>query len=272
MDLFNNSAIESEKVFLKNRIRAVFGSTEMLVHGIIKILLSLLFVVGGFSLHIRILGSVFLLASAVSTFLMFDKMQGERKYSPLGAKIYSILTLVEGILLKVYIIGYCAFIMSAMFGRSLFGKYSENASVLPYKMGFWCIPVVILALVIFAYVSQYFKYQRRFAENVYDCVDAQLVFFSTERKYVFQSFLYAFIAFVYNIFKMLCPSWYKMNILPAKLAVYLDSGVIIEKYNILTFIALLLISAHFVLSGMLCMKYIAVIKKLKKKVDERHAS
>ncbi len=272
MDLFNNNSIDSERVFLKNRIRAIFGSNEMLVHGIVKILLSLFFVIGGFSIHIRIMGGVFLLLSAAATFLMFAKMQGERKYSPVGAKVYSILTLVEGIVLKIYILGYCAFIMMSMFGRSLFGKYSESAAELPYKMGFWCIPVVIFSLVIFAYVSQYFKYQRRFAENIYDCVDAQLVFFSTERKYAFRSFLYALIAFIYNIFKLLCSSWYKMNILPAKLADYLDSGVIIEKYNALTFIALLLVSVHLVLSGRLSMKYIDVIRKLKKKVDERHAS
>jgi hypothetical protein len=244
----------------------------MLVHGIIKILLSLLFVVGGFSLHIRILGSVFLLASAVSTFLMFDKMQGERKYSPLGAKIYSILTLVEGILLKVYIIGYCVFIMSAMFGRSLFGKYSENASVLPYKMGFWCIPVVILVLIIFANVSKFFKYQKRFADNIFDCVDMQLVFYSTEKKYSMKCFGYAFGIFLYNVFKLLCPSWYEMNVLPAKFAEYLDSGVIIVKYNVFTFVALILLSVHFIMAGRLSAKYINVLRKLKKKINERHAS
>jgi hypothetical protein len=60
--------------------------------------------------------------------------------------------------------------------------------------------------------------------------------------------------------------------LPAKLAEYLDSGVIIEKYNALTFIALLLVSVHLVLSGRLGAKYIQVVKGLKKKVDERHVS
>lgn len=272
MDLFNANASESEKAFLKNRIRAIFGSNEMLVHGIVKISLALFFIIGGFSLHIRIMGAVFMTISALSTFLMFSKMQGERKYSPVGAKVYSVFTLIEGILIKLYILAFCAFTAVAMFGRSLFGKYMEEEAIVSYKMGFWCIPVVIFAFVVFANVSQYFKYQRRFAENIYDCVDAELVFYSTERKYTFRSFLYAGIFLVYNVFKMLCPDWYKLNMLPAKLAEYLDSGVIIEKYNALTFIALLLVSVHLVLSGRLGAKYIQVVKGLKKKVDERHVS
>ena len=272
MDLFNNNASESEKIFLKNRIRAVYGSNEMLAHGIVKILLALFFVIGGFSLHLRILGGTFLTISAAATFLMYSKMMGERKYSPVGAKMYSLLTLFEGIIIKAYLIVYCVFIIVSMFGMSLFGKYSENAAVTSYKMGFWCIPVVFTVFVIFASVSQYFKYQRRFAENIFDCVDAELVFYSTERKYVYKSYLYAFFALIYNVFKMLCPSWYKMNVIPAKLAEYLDSGIIVEKYSVLTFIAILLISVHLVLAGRLASKYIDVIKKLKKKVDERKAS
>ncbi len=272
MDLFNTNANESEKAFLKNRIRAIFGSNEMLVHGIVKVLLVLFFLIGGFSLPIKIMGASFLFVSAISTFFMFYKMQGEKKYSPVGAKIYSWLTLTEGIIIKIYILAYCVFLFVAMFGRSLLGATTEEAAKIAYKMGFWCIPVVILAFAIFANLSNLFKYQRRFAENIFDCVDAQLVFFSTERKYVFECFLLAFLVFLYNVFKMLCLSWYKLNFLPAKLAEYLDSGVIIEKYSALTFIALLLISVHFVLSGRLAVKYIDVVKKLKKKVDERHAS
>lgn len=272
MDLFNTNACESEKIFLKNRIRAIFGSNEMLAHGIVKTLLALFFIIGGFSLHIKIMGSVFLFLSAASTFLMFSKMQGEHKYSPAGAKMYSWLTFAEGILLKIYLAGYGIFVFVAMFGRSLFGAYSEKLATDAYKMKFWCIPIVILIFVILAGVSQFFRYQRRFAENIFDCVDAQLVFYSTERKYVFRCYIYAFLIFVYNVFKMLCPSWYKMNLLPAKLAEYLDSGVIVEKYTALTFIGLLLLSVHLVLSGRLADQYIDMVRKLKKKVNERHAS
>lgn len=272
MDLFNNNGTDSEKAFLKNRIRAIFGSNEMLVHGITKILLVLFFIIGGFSLHVKIIGASFFFLSAASTFLMFYKMQGERKYSPIGAKMYSILTLIESFIIKIYLLGYCAFSLVALFGKSLLGAYTEEAAIVSYKMGFWCMPVIIFTLIVFASVSQYFKYQRRFAENIYDCVDAQLVFFSTERKYVSRSFLYALLIFIYNVFKILCPSWYEMNLFPAKLAEYLDSGFFIEKHTALTFIALLLVSFHLVLCGRLALKYIDVIKKLKKKVDERHAS
>jgi hypothetical protein len=244
----------------------------MLVHGVVKLLVALLFSLGGFSSHVRIAGGVFFAVSAMATFLMYSKMLGERKYSPIGAKMYSIWTLIEGLAVKVYLLLYCAFIIAAMFGMSLFGALTADAAVAPYKMGFWCIPVVIVTLTIFSNVSQYFKYQRRFAENIFDCVDAELVFYSTERKYVFRSYLYAGAVFVYNIFKMLCPSWYKMNVLPAKLAEYLDGGIIVEDYTALTFVALLFLSVHFVFSGRLAWKYIDVIKKLKKKVDERKVS
>ncbi len=272
MDVFNRNPVESEKAFLNNRMRAIFGSREMFAHGIVKIILALLFIVGGFSTHVSIMGAVFFSASALSTFLMFSKMQKERNYSPIGAKVFSIFTLIEGIVVKLYLLGYSAFLISAMFGMSLFGKSSEKAAIIPYKMGFWCIPVVIVIFIIFANVSQFFKYQKRFADNIFDCVDAQLVFYSTERKYTFKCYLYAFLAFLYNVFKLLCPSWYKMNVLPAKFAEYLDSGIIIEKYKILTFVALLLISVHFMMAGRLSAKYINVLRKLKKKVNERHAS
>jgi hypothetical protein len=52
---------------------------------------------------------------------------------------------------------------------------------------------------------------------------------------------------------------------------YLDSGVIINSYNFLTFLALLLMSAHLVLSGRLAIKYISVVKKIEKRVKENHA-
>lgn len=272
MDLFNTNANESEKSFLKNRIRAIFGSTEMLVHGIIKLLLALFLIIGGFSLHIKIMGTIFFLLSGGSTFLMFSKMQGEKKYSPVGAKMYSWLTLFEKWSIIIYLLGYCVFVMVAMFGSSLLGKHSEEAAISAYKMGFWCVPVAIFVFVLISNANQYFKYQKRFAENIYDCVDAQLVFFSTEKKYIIRSYIYAGLFLIYNVFKMLCPSWYKLNILPAKLAEYLDSGVVIEKYTALTFVALLLLSVHLVLSGRLAGKYIDVVNKLKKKVDERHLS
>ncbi|MBO7254276.1 MAG: hypothetical protein J6V36_03130, partial [Clostridia bacterium] len=86
MDLFNRNPVESEKAFLNNRMRAIFGSNEMLIHGVVKILLALLFIFGSFSKHISIMGFVFFAFSALSTFLMFSKMQKERKYSPLGAR------------------------------------------------------------------------------------------------------------------------------------------------------------------------------------------
>ncbi len=63
-----------------------------------------------------------------------------------------------------------------------------------------------------------------------------------------------------------------MNVLPAKFAEYLDSGIIIEKYSVPSFVALLLISVHFMMAGRLAAKYINVLRKLKKKVNERHAS
>ena len=274
MDLFNRNPVESEKAFLNNRMRAIFGSNEMLIHGVVKILLALLFIFGSFSKHISIMGFVFFAFSAVSTFLMFSKMQKERKYSPLGARVFSVFTLIEGIAVKIYLLAYCAFIISAMFGRSLFGKYTEEAAIIPYKMGFWCIPVVIAVVIIFANVSQFFKYQKRFADNIFDCVDMQLVFYSTEKKYSFQCYLYAFIIFLYNLFKLLCSSssWYEMNVFPAKFAEYLDSGIIIKEYKFLTFIALILLSVHFVMAGRLSAKYINVLRKLRKKVKERHAS
>ncbi|MBE6648645.1 MAG: hypothetical protein E7614_03895 [Ruminococcaceae bacterium] len=272
MDLFNSNANESEKSFLKNRMRAIFGSTEMLVHGIIKIILALFFIIGGFSSHVAWMGGVFFLLSAASTFLMFSKMQGERKYSPIGAKMYSILTLIESIFIKVYLLTYCVFLLTAMFGWSLFGKATEAAAIPAYKMGFFCIVAIICVLIVFSMVSVYLKQQRKFAENIFDCVDAQLVFFSTERKYAMRSFVYALLVFMYNIFKMLCPSWYRLNVLPAKFAEYLDSGIIIEKYGVFTFLALLLLSVHLVLSGRLAANYMMVVRKLKKKIDERHAS
>lgn len=272
MDLFNNNPVESEKLFLKNRMRAIFGSQEMLAHGIIKGLIAVLFIFGGFSANISILGAVFFLFSAGSTFLMFSKMQGERKYSPIGAKFFSIFTLIEGIILKVYILVYCLFIASAMFGRSLLGKISEQQAIIPYKMGFWCIPVVIISLIIFANVSSFFKYQKRFADNIYDCVDMELVFYSTEKKYSAKCYTYALLVLIYNVFKLLCPYWYKLNIVPAKFAEYLDSGIIVENYTVFTFLTLLLLMAHFVLAGRLSAKYISVLRKLKKKVNERQTS
>ncbi len=272
MDLFNREATESEKAFLKNRIRAIFGSNEMLAHGIIKGIITLLFIFGGFSTHLTIMGVVFFACSTVATFLMFYKMQGERKYSPIGAKIYSVLTLVESIIIKVYLIAYCAFIIVALFGMSLFGKFTQEAAVIPYEMGFWSIFVVIGTCIVFGTLSRFFALQRRFAENVYDCVDAELVFYSTERSYAFRSYVLALVVLIYNVFKMISSSWSEMYLVPAKLAMYLDSGVIVERYNAVTFIVLLLLSAHLVLGGRLAMKYMSVVKKLEKRVNERHIS
>ena len=253
-------------------MRAIFGSTEMLVHGIIKLVLALLLAVGGFSSPVAWLGGIFFTLSAVSTFMMFSKMQGERKYSPIGAKMYSILTLIESLCIKIFLFTYCVFLLVSMFGWSLFGKTTETAAVSAYKMGFWCIVAVIGTLIVLSGVSVYLKQQRKFAENIFDCVDAGLVFFSTEKKYSMRSFVYALLVFMYNVFKMLCPSWYRLNVLPAKFAEYLDSGIIIEKYGVFTFLALLLLSVHLVLSGRLASNYMRVVRRLKKKVDERHAS
>jgi hypothetical protein len=275
MDIFNLEATESEKGFLKNRIRAIFGSTEMLVHGGIKGVIALLcfisIFIGSFSLVVSIMGTVFMAASSASTFWMFSKMQGERKYSPYAAKMYSILTLCENIIVKVGAGVYCIFIISAMFKRSLFGTLTQEAAVIPYKMGFGCIVVVIFTIYIASMVANYLKLQRRFAENVYDCVDAELLFYSTEKKYAFGSYIFALIVLIYNIFKMISPSWENMGIFPLNVSAYLDSGVIINSYNFLTFLALLLMSAHLVLSGRLAIKYISVVKKIEKRVKENHA-
>ncbi len=275
MDIFNLEATESEKGFLKNRIRAIFGSTEMLVHGIIKGVIALLFFISifieSFSIIVSIMGAVFMAVSSASTFWMFSRMQGERKYSPWAAKMYSILTLCEDIIVKAGAFIYCAFIGAAMFKMSLFGTLTQEAAVIPYKMGFGCIIVVIFTIYIASMIASYLKLQRRFAENVYDCVDAELLFYSTEKKYALKSYIFALFVFIYNVFKMICPLWENLGIFPLNVAAYLDSGVVVNSYNFLTFLALLLMSAHLVLSGRLAIKYVSVVKKIEKRVKENHA-
>ncbi len=275
MDTFNLEATESEKGFLKNRIRAIFGSTEMLIHGIIKGVIALLFFIsifiGSFSFIVSIIGAVFMAVSSASTLWMFSRMQGERKYSPGAAKLYSILTLIENLVVKVGAFIYCIFIATAMFKMSLFGSLTQEAAVIPYKMGFGCIFVVIITIYIASMVVNYLKLQRRFAENVYDCVDAELLFYSTEKKYAFRSYIFALVVFIYNVFKLICPMWEKLGVFPLTVSAYLDSGIIINSYNFLTFLALLLMSAHLALSGRLAIKYVSVVKKIEKRVKENHA-